>query len=173
VTQLEVIQQAPEDLEAVNESDRQLFPGLRLVRSRSWWDWRYAASPRCYQRLRLRDAQGGTAGLVVTTKEQRNGLEMGYIVDWMARDAESVPILFAWALRQLQEAGVAIVASVVSSTAQIQALSAFGFWRIPSWAPLKQFFTMFRAGPALDAVLTERLEAIDSWHQTLGDWDNL
>jgi len=172
-TPLEAIQQAPEDLEEVNEADRQLFPGLRLVRSRSWWDWRYTASPRCYQMLRLRDAQDGTAGLVVTTMEQRNGFEVGYIMDWLARDAGGVPGLLAGALRQLKGAGAAIAAGVVSSKAQRQALSALGFWSIPGWAPLKRFFTVFRPGPTLDAALTERLGAIASWHQTLGDWDNL
>jgi GNAT superfamily N-acetyltransferase len=173
MTHLEVIKQAPEDLERVNELDQQLFPGLRLVRSASWWNWRYAASPRCYQMLRLPDGQGGTAGLVVTTSEQRKGFEVGYIMDWLVRDAGSVPVLLAGALRQLKAAGVAIAASVVSSKAQIQALSALGFWSVPCWAPAKRFFTVFRPGPTLDPAIAAQLGGIDCWHQTLGDWDNL
>ena len=113
-TKPEIITQAPADLDQVNEADRQLFPGLRLARTRAWWDWRYAGSPRDYQMLRMRDARGATAGLVATTVEQRNGLEVGYIVDWLARDADRVPLLLAGALRQLQAAGAAIAACVVS-----------------------------------------------------------
>ena len=88
--ELEIMKQAPGDLDQVNEADRKLFPGLRLARSRAWWDWRYAASPRCYNMLRLREARGGTAGLVTTTFEKRSGLDVGYIMDWLARDGDGV-----------------------------------------------------------------------------------
>ena len=173
VTELEMLKQAPEDFDQVNQADRGLFPGLRLARTQAWWDWRYAASPRPYQMLRLRNARGGTAGLVITTLEQRSGLDAGYIVDWLARDASRVPILLAGALRQLQSAGAAMAACVVSSDAQVRALRSAGFWRIPNWAPLKQFFTVFKPAPGMNPDLLEQLGSIDSWHQTLGDWDNL
>jgi GNAT superfamily N-acetyltransferase len=171
--ELEILKQAPKDLDDLNEADQQLFPGLRLARSRAWWDWRYAASPRSYQMLRLRDARGGTAGLVVTTLEQRGGLEVGYVVDWLARDANLIPDILVGALGQLKEAGAAIAASVVSSDAQVRALRSSGFCRVPHWAPLKRFFTLFKPAPTIATDLLERMSSIHSWHQTLGDWDNL
>jgi hypothetical protein len=123
--------------------------------------------------LRLRDARGGTAGLVVTTLEQRGGLEVGYVVDWLARDANLIPDILVGALGQLKEAGAAIAASVVSSDAQVRALRSSGFCRVPHWAPLKRFFTLFKPAPTIATDLLERMSSIHSWHQTLGDWDNL
>jgi GNAT superfamily N-acetyltransferase len=172
-TEMEILDHAPEDLDQVSAADGQLFPGLRLARTRAWWDWRYAASPRPYQMLRLCKARGGTAGLVTTTLEQRRGLDVGYIVDWLACDASRVPILLAGALRQLQSAGAAVAACVVSSGAQVRVLRAAGFWRPPHWVPLKRFFTVFKPAPGMNTVLFQQLSLIDSWHQTLGDWDNL
>jgi GNAT superfamily N-acetyltransferase len=172
-TELELLAHAPVDLDQVNAADRELFPGLRLTRSRTWWDWRYAASPRNYQTLRSREAQGATAGLVTTTVEQRGGLGTGYIVDWLVRDASRIPVLLAGALRQLRATGAALAACVVSSEAQVRALRAAGFWRVPHWAPLKPFFTVFKPSPAMNVNLAAQLSTIESWHQTLGDWDNL
>jgi GNAT superfamily N-acetyltransferase len=170
---LERVKLAPEDLDRVSKADRQLFPGLRLMRSRAWWEWRYAASPRGYHMLRLRDEQGATAGLVTTSRERRNGVEVGYIVDWLARDPDRVPILLAGAVRHLSAAGAAIVAGIVSSGFQIRALASVGFGSVPHWAPLKRFFTVFKPAPTMSTALAEQLGTIGAWHQTLGDWDNL
>jgi hypothetical protein len=123
--------------------------------------------------LRLREARGGTAGLVTTTLERRSGLDVGYIMDWLARDGDGARTLLAGAVSQLQEAGAAIAACIVSSDAQVRALRSAGLWRVPHWMPVKRFFTVFKPAPSMDTVLLDQLGKIDAWHQTLGDWDNL
>lgn len=149
------------------------YPGLLLNRSWRWLQWRYAMAPpgrqyRCFEAV----AHGGDLmGAVVTTQEVRDGVTMAYVMDFAAARPGLTGALMGPVLDALSAGGAHAVTAVVSSPALVETLRSAGFWEVPAWAPLKRFYSVVRFNP--DQAVPERWMAIQGWHQSLGDWDNL
>lgn len=148
-------------------------PGLALSRSGRWLQWRYAMAPpgrqyRCFEAM----AKGGDLiGAVVTTQEVRDGVTMAYVMDLAVERPGLTGALMGPVLAALSAGGAHAVTAVVSSPALVEILRSAGFWEVPAWAPLKRFYSVVRFNP--DQAVPERWTAIQGWHQSLGDWDNL
>jgi len=148
------------------------WPGLIQIRSQSWMAWRYPSDRSDYRRFVAIGARNEVQALAVTAVEKREGLDVGYLLDVMGSDHRSIRNVTAFACHQLQNQGMQLVMSVVTSRALIRRLKAVGFLKVPRLLAPKRFYTVYRPGPGEEDRLT-LMTHINSWYQTLGDWDNL
>ena len=162
----------PPGLPLLAEKHGELFPGLRVCRSVEWLEWRFLKSPlRRYQFLGAWDGAGQLAGFAVTHLDLRNGFRVCYLMDLFVNERRVINSLIG-ALCQLADSQSAdALAAVVSSKVLAKALRKAGLWAVPSWFPVKRFYTVARFNPCLETPVGWR--AIDGWYQTLADWDNL
>ncbi len=171
---IEETAQVPEDIEEVSEAHAGLFPGLRVHRSRGWWEWRYLQAPlRKYRLFVVRELGKGTSGFAVTTSELRHGLPVAYLMDLVVRNPGVLNGLSARVFDAARMEGAQLLCCVASSTGMIRALRRAGFWLVPQWAPVKRFYTVVRFNPDTANRLPKTWQEIGYWYQVLGDWDNL
>jgi hypothetical protein len=71
------------------------------------------------------------------------------------------------------ENGAYALCSVVSSPELVARLCQAGMWRVPSWMPGKQFYSVVRFNPKPELSVPSEWRTLAGWYQTLGDWDNL
>ncbi len=146
--------------------------GPWIRRSSEWLRWRYVGMPlRSYRFFEAHDANSGLVAAAVTTQERRSRLQLAYVMELAAKDDAAAGALLAVVYRALEGDGVHAVAAVVSSPAAVRTLHFAGLARVPSWAPVKRFYSVARFNP--DRASPDRWKSIEGWQQTLGDWDSL
>lgn len=149
------------------------FPGLVQERSVDWLKWRYDdGAPVRYGRLLAKRRGGEVCGLAVTARERREGREAGYVVDLVADSDDAARTLVGGCLERLRGEGAEVVLSAVSCRPLVRAMRGAGMVLVPGRIAPKRFYTVFRPRPGAEQTL-RGLERIESWYQTLGDWDNL
>jgi GNAT superfamily N-acetyltransferase len=168
------ILEVPSSIEQLEAATACQFPGLRMQRNKSWWDWRYRQCPdRQYRLFAARDRTGNVSGFATTTYDVRRGLRIGYLMDLAVANSAVFNDLIAGLMENVGAFETQLLCAVVSSSEQIKALCRNGFWLVPHWVPAKRFHTVARFNPARINELPVRWQSISGWYQTLGDWDNL
>ncbi|HOW68065.1 MAG TPA: GNAT family N-acetyltransferase [Candidatus Paceibacterota bacterium] len=158
----------------LEESTASLFPGLRVRRTPSWWRWRYLQSPaRDYSIFTATTKKGQPAGLAAVATETRDGLSTAYLMDIAVNALESLPPLVRKILEVLSQRGVELFCAVTSSDAMSRALRRTGFWQVPTWVPVKRFYTVAKFNPAVETQIAPQWRKMSGWYQMLGDWDNV
>lgn len=164
----------PEGIEELTKAHARLFPGLRMRRSRAWWQWRYERSPtRSYRFFEKQDGAGGTSGAAVVAAETRDGVAVAYLMDVAVREPGVFPDLLGGVFEATRLGGAQLLCAIASSGAMIRALRRAGFWLVPAWVPVKRFYSVVRFNPDREAGLPAACRSILHWDQMLGDWDNL
>ena len=160
------------EIEMLATRHEQLFPGLRIRRSAEWLRWRYLESPlRKYHLLELRTAPGELVGFAAATMDDREKIQVCYLMDlFVGEKCHAADLLAALGELAHNEKAEA-VATVVSSPALIDTLINTGFWSVPNWLPLKKFYSVARFNP--DRPAPANWQTLAGWYQTLADWDNL
>ncbi len=149
-----------------------LFPGLGIDRSAPWLHWRYRAAPHCPYRLtEATTPHGDLLGWCATRVDTRSRCPITYLLDLAVFSPPAIAPLLHHIIATAAADSHA-VAAVVSSAALAQLLAANGFWRVPSWAPLKRFYSVAKFNPHLPLAAPD-WHGIHGWYQTLADWDNL
>jgi GNAT superfamily N-acetyltransferase len=160
------------EVESLAERHAEIFPGLRMRRSADWLRWRFLESSlRKYHLLEARDAAGKLAGFAAATVDGREKSKVCYLMDLFISEtrhaAAMLGALCEWARTENADA----VATVVSSAALAETLCHGGFSSVPTWLPLKKFYSVAKFNPHQPAPADWRTLA--GWYQTLADWDNL
>jgi len=170
--QITEVDSFPTEVSAFMQCFSESFPGPILRRSAEWLNWRFASHRwNQYRRFLARTEAGNPAGLVVTNRQARDGVLLGYIVDLVAFDEETQRTLIRQACQSLIEDGAALILAVVSPGDLSRTLSREGFLSIPGWLSPKKFHTVYQANPELPCPAC--LNKIQNWYQTLGDWDGI
>ncbi len=150
----------------------ELFPGLCVCRSVEWLEWRFLQAPlRRYEFLEAWDEAGRLAGFAVTLMERRHGFDVCYLMDLLVSEQRVLNSLLGALCHQAKSQCADGLAAVVSSKPLATALRGTGFWGVPSWFPVKQFYSVAKFNPRLETPAAWRTLA--GWQQTLADWDNL
>jgi GNAT superfamily N-acetyltransferase len=161
-----------------DESARE-FGGVCLRRTSAYWNWRYAVRPAAsyrptaavspaYRTLVLKE---GTqpVGAVATSVAHQAGLDVGLIVDLVARGGLPVlrRLLFE-AEAELRDRGVGLITCQATHPAMQTALKEEGhLLPNPRWLPRKFNFVYRPTDRRLPGGL-----ALTDWHLTFGDSDN-
>jgi GNAT superfamily N-acetyltransferase len=147
--------------------------GVTLNRTSDWLNWRYESHPwNNYTRLIARSAEGQPLGFLVTNLERRAGLQIGYIVDLLARAEAARRSLISAAVENLRRQGAHVIAAVLYPGLVSGSLCAGGFRRMSGWISPKKFHTVCLLNPAC-ADRQQRLTDWRNWYLTLGDWDGI
>lgn len=150
------------------------WPGLVQERSREWLTWRLGGlSPALYRSFLASDVHGQAGAWAVTALEPRDGYQAGYLLDLVSIDGVAGVAAGRAALDALAADGVDLVLTVVSTTFLGRLFRRIGFVQVPPRLAPKRFFTVYRPRPGSGATGLAALGHIDSWYQTLADWDNL
>lgn len=167
----EVRQLPPETQDLVRRSET-LHAGLRIRRTPDWLTWRYLAAPgRSYRLTEVIRGRDEVAGLAVTVREQRGRLVVSFLMDLLVAVEEVIESLLEAVCVQARNEGAHLVAAVVSGPRLARDLARAGFWTVPSWMPLKRFYSVAKFNPA--SSHPGHWHTLAGWHQTLADWDNL
>ncbi|MCP4589554.1 MAG: GNAT family N-acetyltransferase [bacterium] len=168
---VEQVDAAPEDLDAVFEAFAHDCGTLMIRRTAAYWNWRHASPRSSCRMLAVRDG-GSLAGMVVTTSQPRMGMEVGMVVDLVARGGVGVlRRLLHEAEIDLRSRGLGIIACQASTPLMRTALEDEGY-RYPGtrWVP-KRFHFVYR--PTGGGGLLRDPQAMSDWHLTFGDSDNV
>lgn len=170
----------PDDLDLLAEQAARESGGLMLHRSADYWRWRYLDRPTAsyrptrrmppaYHTLTVRES-GETLGIAVTSTARQAGVEVGLIVDLMARGGElSVRRLLQKAEDDIFHRGAALVVCQATNPMLRRALSDAGYVHPPArWLP-RRFHFVYRRTEIGNAALPDLL---DGWYLTFGDSDN-
>lgn len=168
------VRDLPPEIHVLEGRHAAQFPGLRIQRSPAWWHWRYLKSPeRTYRMFEARTSSGEVAGLATSSGEIRDGLRVVYLMDVAVRLPAALGALVAAVIQAAGNDRAVAVVAVTSSSEMTRALSGVGFWAVPSWAPVKRFYTVVRFNPDQGHQVPPAWRRIGGWYQMLGDWDNL
>lgn len=162
----------PDELETVFDDYAAACNALMIRRTARFWNWRYGAHPRSIYRTWLATREGHLAGAVATSTGERAGLDVGMIVDLVARGG--MPVirgLLRAAEAGLRSRGVGLIACQATSGPLKAALREEGFRCPGPWLTRKRFHFVFR--PTGVAVPRELPKAMADWHLMLGDSDNV
>lgn len=166
--------EVPTAIDQLEQMNAELYPGVRLQRIKSWWDWRYRQNPeRDYRLFVARDKAAQIRGFAATASEVRDGLSVAYLMDYAVCDHAAYHDLLAGLQEGLRSFGAQVLCAVVSAPEQLRSLRRSGFWIVPKWAPIKRFYTVARFNPEQAENVPAAWHKISGWYQTLGDWDNL
>lgn len=162
---------APPELDAVFEEFCAQAGTLMLRRTAAYWNWRYAARPEAVYHTLLARHGGRLAGAVVTAIERRMGVQVGLVLDVLARGEGAVLRgLLRAAEHHLTSQGIGLVTCQATTPMLQQALVEEGFTRPNPRRLPKRFHYVFR--PTGVAGLPRIPEAMSDWHLTMGDSDN-
>jgi GNAT superfamily N-acetyltransferase len=161
------------DVEKMTSRFAREWPGLIQMRSQSWLAWRFDDSfDRAYRRFVAVSDSGDVSAMAVATNEKREGQEVGYLVDLVGIDEQSMVEVAGFAVRALRDTGMDLAIAVVSCQKLITVLRSIGFWRVPHPLAPKRFYTVFLPRPGRQAAV-DCLGTIENWYQTLADWDSI
>lgn len=150
------------------------WDGLIQDRSESWIRWRFAEEMgRPYRFFEILGDDGGVIAWSVITKEEREDLLVGYILDFAGVDRAACSDAIGASLRALAEWGVDLVMSVVTGAKVAGLFSGVGMCPVPGIILPKRFFLTYRLHPAAKSGLLMKLRTGDSWWTSLADWDTL
>jgi hypothetical protein len=162
----------PAGVETLAREHEEIFPGLRICRSAEWLRWRFLNAPkRRYWLFEARQDSGRLAGLAVATVDEREGPRVCYLMDLLVRAQQAAAPMLGVLCDLARKENARFVATVVSSPRLADALRRAGLWRVPNWLPVKRFYSVARFNPGRNGPAS--WHALDGWHQTLADWDNL
>ncbi|MDP2361516.1 MAG: GNAT family N-acetyltransferase [bacterium] len=150
------------------------WPGLVQQRDEVWLHWRYATPGRPPYLVRLAtDLQGRGLAWAVGALEMREGLQVGYLVDWLGMDDDALIACGVDLLTALHDLGADLVMAVVASQSQQAQLRRLGMRVLaPGLAP-KRFYTVYRPAPGLGEEDLAQLRERKHWFQSIADWDTL
>ena len=169
VTEAETV---PDELEAIFDDYAVASDALMIRRTARFWNWRYGMHPKSIYRTLLATREGHLTGAVVTSVAERAGLEVGMIVDLVARGGMPViRSLLRAAEAGLRSRGAGLIACQATSGPLKAALREEGFRSPGPWLTRKRFHFVFR--PTGLAVPRDLPEAMADWHLMLGDSDNV
>jgi len=144
---------------------------LMIRRTAAYWNWRYGARPHAAYRTFMARQNGSLVGAVVTSKGRRAGMDVGMILDVVARGG--IPVLrqlIHHAEADLRSRGLGLATCQATGATLQQALREEGYLcPNPSWLP-KRFNFVFRTTglPGMPRSPSN----LSDWHLTFGDSDN-
>lgn len=160
----------PGELDAVSERLARLSGGCMIHRTAAYWNWRYSGPLSKYQTL-LAWRNGRLAGAICTTSQRRMSVEVGLIVDIVAEEPQVLRALIAAADVEFRRLGCAMTTCQSTSIVLNDALRDEGY-RLPPRAVMpKQFHFVYRLTGV--SGLPREPAAINDWHLTFGDSDNV
>jgi len=169
---IEPARTVPPEIDGVFDEFARECGGLMVRRTANYWNWRYAAKPNAAYHMFLARQGGCVVGAGVTSVEKRMGLEIGMVVDVVARGGMPVLCrLLRAAEEDLASRGLGLAACEATSPMLQAALRAEGYaCPRPTWLP-KKFHFVYR----LTGVpgLPRRPGRVSDWHLTLGDSDTV
>lgn len=167
---LEAVVHVPPDLNDVSERFARLAGGCMIRRTADYWNWRHAGPLSKYRTLIARK-NGRLVGAICTTTQPRMGVEVGLIVDVVAEESQVLRALIAAADIEFRRLGCAVATCQSTCAVLNNALRVEGY-RLPPRAIMpKQFHFVYR--PTGVPGLPREPAAINDWHLTFGDSDNV
>jgi GNAT superfamily N-acetyltransferase len=162
----------PPELDRVFDEFSRDCGSLMVRRTADYWNWRYAAKPNAAYHLFIARRNGQVVGAVATSLEKRMGIEIGMVLDLIARGG--IPVLcrlLRTAEEDLASRGLGLAACEATSPMLQAALRAEGYvGPRPTWLP-KKFHFVYR--PTGVAGLSRIPSRVRDWHLTLGDSDTV
>jgi GNAT superfamily N-acetyltransferase len=167
------------DFDEITDRCARELGGILLCRTSAYWNWRYCVRPSAsyrptevaspeYRTLVLKDG-ASPVGAVVTSVARQIGMDVGLIVDLVARGGIAVirRLLFE-AEAELGRQGLGMIAAQATHPAVQAALKDEGYFcPKPRWLP-RRFHFVFRP---MVRRFTGGLQPSD-WYLTMGDSDN-
>ena len=162
----------PEELNEVFDEFARDCGALTIRRTAAYWNWRYGAKPGAPYHTLVACQQGHVTGAVVTSVQRRGGLEVGMVVDVVARHGiTGLRRLLQDAETELLSGSVGLIACQATSPLLQQALREEGYLLAPpKWLP-KRFHFVYRLTGA--PGLPRSPDTVAEWHLTFGDSDNV
>ena len=167
----ELAEVVPDELDAVFEEFAHDCNALMTRRTAAYWNWRYAAKPDPTFRTILARQAGRLMGAVATAVQQHNGMEVGLVLDVVARNG--IPT-FRQLLRAAEDdfrsRNIGLVACQATSRLFRGSLSEESYLSPkPQWLP-KKFHYIYHV--IASKRLPRELAKFEDWHITFGDSDN-
>jgi len=163
---------APDELDTIFNEYAIACNALMIRRTARFWNWRYATHPKSIYRTWLTTENGNLAGAVVVSVKERAGLDVGMIVDLIARGGMPVMRgLIRAAEKDLRSRGIGLIVCQVTSEPLKAALREEGFRSPGPWLTRKRFHFVFR--PTGVPLPRELPETMADWHLMFGDSDNV
>lgn len=162
----------PEEFDEVFDEFAHDCGQLLIRRTAAYWNWRYGAKPVAEYRTLILRQGGRMVGAVVTSVGRRIGLDVGMVIDLVARGGvRTLRQLLREAEAELQSRGLGLVACQATSSMLQRALQEEGYRRPnPKWLP-KKFNFLYR--PTEVPGLPRQPSQLTDWHLTFGDSDNV
>jgi hypothetical protein len=167
----ELVTEVPDDLDEVFEAFSRECNRLMMRRSANYWNWRYGARPHADYRTLLARQDGRVVGAVVTSVQQRKGLDFGLVLDLITSEGVSgLRHLLRAAEDDLRSRGIGLVTCQATSPMLKQALTEERYRSLTRKQMGRDFHFIYRI-TGLPGLHHEPKE-LDDWHYTFGDSDN-
>lgn len=161
----------PEELDEVFDEFARACGTLMIRRTAAYWNWRYGRKPSAPYRTFLARRSGAVVGAVVTSMQRRMGLDVGMVIDLVARGGlTTLGQLLRSAETDLISRRLGLITCQATSPLLCRALEEQGYRCLSSrWLP-KQFHFLYR--PTGVPGLPRQPARLRDWHLTFGDSDN-
>jgi hypothetical protein len=161
----------PEEIDEVANDFARDCDRLMIRRTAAYWNWRYGDKPDAEYSIGLGSRSGRVVGAVVTSSGQRMGMNVGMIIDLVARGGvPAIRALIRSAEEDLLSRSIGWATMQATSPLLQQALVEEGY-RCPNPKILpKHFHLVFRKTGV--AGLRESPDKLSHWNLTYGDSDN-
>lgn len=166
-----VVNDVPDDLEAVFDSFARDSDTLMIRRTAPYWRWRHLTRPALTYRTIMATRGSETVGAVSIGTGKRAGLDVGMIMDIVA--GGGVPVLRALlgaAEEELRRAGIGLLSCQATTPLLREALAQEGYRAVGSRITRKQFHFVYR--PTGQPGWERRPAGMADWHLTFSDSDN-
>lgn len=144
---------------------------LMIRRTAAYWRWRYLTKPGSTYRTYVGHVNGKLGGAVVTSLGTRAGIEVGMVVDLVARGGvPAIRALLRAAERDLRERDIGLLSCQASTPIMKEALELEGYREAGPVVTRKKFHFVYR--PTGVPGWPRPPEVLRDWHLTFGDSDN-
>ncbi len=161
----------PDELDDIADAFARDSDTLMIRRTAAYWRWRYLSKPASDYRTFVGRVNGKLGGAVTTSAGLRAGIEVGMIMDLVARGGvPAIRALLRAGERDLRERGIGLISCQASTPMMKEALRLEGFREAGPVVTRKRFHFVYR--PTGVEGWPRPPKVLADWHLTFGDSDN-